>query len=320
MENDEKGEGMNLRRLLTVLLLGFPLFTTAQAQQPQGPGLAPTHADLAYGPHARNRLDLWLAKSATPTPLLICIHGGGFMAGDKRGYRRNVQLVQSMLDAGISVAAINYRLTEGGRNPFPAPMLDGARALQFLRYHARDYNLDKTRFAATGGSAGGMMLLWLGFHPDLAQADSEDPVLRESSRLQVLAPVNGPTSVDLRTLEAWFGVQSLTPHPAFRPLFGLPKDGPVPSTEQLLKDMHDASVINFVTADDPPVYLKYGPDRPVTETSPPGLWVHHPTMGKQLKKVMDALGLECQLEIRGGPKVEGYQSQEDFIIRKLKQP
>jgi hypothetical protein len=261
-----------------------------------------------------------LAKSAQPTPLLVCIHGGGFMGGDKSNYRRNVRLIQTMLNAGISVAAINYRLTEGGKNPFPAPMLDGARALQFLRYHAQDYNLDKTRFAATGGSAGGMMLLWLGFHPDLANPDSEDPALRESSRLQVLAPVNGPTSVNLRTLETWFGVPSLTPHPAFRPLFGLPKEGPIVMTEKLRKDLHDASVINYVTDDDPPAYLRYGPNRPVTETSPPGLWVHHPTMGKALKKAMDALGLECHLEIRHGPKVEGYRSQEDFIIRKLKQP
>ena len=53
------------------------------------------------------------------------------------------------------------------------------------------------------------MLMWLGFHPDLAQPDHEDPVLRESSRLQVLAPRGGQTSVHGPTLLKWFGVKSL---------------------------------------------------------------------------------------------------------------
>ncbi|MCP4262570.1 MAG: alpha/beta hydrolase, partial [Planctomycetes bacterium] len=136
-------------------------------------------------------LDLWLVPSDTPTPLLVFIHGGGFRGGDKRNFDNS--LIENMHEEGISVASINYRLTkEGllkeGKNMYPAPMHDGARALQFLRYNASKYNLDKTKFAATGGSAGGCMLMWLGFHPDLAQSDHKDPVLRESSRLQVLAP------------------------------------------------------------------------------------------------------------------------------------
>ena len=84
-----------------------------------------------------------------------------------------------MHDAGISVASINYRLTDGGKNPYPIPMHDSARAVQFLRYHADQYNLDKSRFAATGVSAGGCMLMWLGFHEDLADPDNQDPVLRD---------------------------------------------------------------------------------------------------------------------------------------------
>ncbi|MBT3290128.1 MAG: alpha/beta hydrolase, partial [Victivallales bacterium] len=242
---------------LALAAMVLPARSQGRAKRPAV--IAPTHADVVYGSHARNRLDLWLAESAKPTPLLICIHGGGFMGGDKRSYHRNAHLIKSMLDAGISVAAINYRLTEGGKNPYPAPMLDGARAVQFLRANAKQYNLVKDRFAATGGSAGGMMLMWLGFHPDLAQPDSDDPILRESSRLQVLAPNNGPTTVHTPTLAKWFGVKSLTPHPALRPLFGLAGTGPVRITEELEKAMHDASPISHLTADDPPAYLAHGP-------------------------------------------------------------
>ena len=139
-------------------------------------GIAPTFSNIKYGPNKRNVLDLWQAKSDQPTPLLICIHGGGFSMGDKNGFREDHELINAMRDAGISVAAINYRLTEEGKNAYPIPMHDGARAVQYLRYHAKKYNLDKTRFGALGGSAGGCMLMWLGFHDDLAQPKSKDRV------------------------------------------------------------------------------------------------------------------------------------------------
>jgi len=308
------------RRFIACFALAV-MVLPAQSQGRAKPAvIAPTHADVVYGAHVRNRLDLWLAPAEKPTPLLICIHGGGFVGGDKKLYHKNRRLLKTMLDAGVSVAAINYRLTEGGKNPYPAPMLDGARAVQFLRLNARKYNLNSKRFAATGGSAGGMMLMWLGFHPDLAQPDHADPVLRESSRLQVLAPQNGPTSVHVPTLEKWFGVKSLVPHPAFRPLFGLAATGPLAVTEELVESMYDASPITHLTADDPPAYLAHGPDKPVTESSKPGLWVHHPTMGKELKKAMDALGLECHLQYARGPRVKGYTSQIGFIVRKLTRP
>ncbi|MHC4120797.1 MAG: carboxylesterase family protein, partial [Planctomycetota bacterium] len=174
--------------------------------------IPPTHADVAYGSHPDNVLDLWLVPSDTPTPLLVFIHGGGFRGGDKRNF--DDSFIENMHKEGISVVSINYRLTkEGllaeGKNMYPAPMHDGARALQFLRYYASRHNLDKTRFAATGGSAGGCMLMWLGFHPDLAQPHHKDPVLRESSRLQVLAPRGGQSCVHGPTLLKWFGVKSL---------------------------------------------------------------------------------------------------------------
>ena len=45
--------------------------------------LPPTFADVPYGPHARNVLDFWQAKSERPTPVVVFIHGGGFTSGDK---------------------------------------------------------------------------------------------------------------------------------------------------------------------------------------------------------------------------------------------
>jgi carboxylesterase type B len=227
----------------------------------------PTHPDVVYGSHPRNLLDLWLAPSDKPTPLLVNIHGGGFQGGDKRTF--SASLIEMMHKEGISVASINYRFKENGRSRFegedplyPAILHDGARALQFLRYHAAKYNLDKTRFGATGGSAGGQMLMWLGFHPDLAQPDHKDPVLRESSRLQALAPRGGQTSVHYPTLLKWFGVKSLNLSK---------REGTIQSSSEVRKPTEkelalslDASPITHWTKDDPPIYLYYpGPNEPV---------------------------------------------------------
>jgi acetyl esterase/lipase len=283
--------------------------------------LPPTHADVSYGPHANNVLDLWLVSSAQPSPLLVFIHGGGFRGGDKRQFDDN--LIKNMHKEGISVASINYRLTKAGllaegENIYPAPMHDGARALQFLRYNAPNYNLDKTRFAATGGSAGGCMLMWLGFHDDLAQPDHDDPVLRESSRLQVLAPKGGQSCVHGPTVLKWFGVDSLNLSKQ-KGVVQSSSDVKQPTAEQLALGL-DASPITHLTSDDPPIYLFYnGPNDPVNEQTPWGTWVHHPVFGIKLKEAMEVyLGMECHLEYKDGPPVTAYESQQDFIIRKLK--
>jgi len=282
----------------------------------------PTYADFAYGPHERNVLDLWLAPSDVPTPLVILIHGGGFRGGDKSNFVGEGRgPIDRLLAAGLSVAAINYRLTDGGENPYPIPMLDGARAVQFLRHQAARLNLDPAHFGAMGGSAGGCMLMWLGFHDDLADADHEDPVLRESSRLQALAPSGGQSTLHLPTLEAWFGVESLVEHAGFRPLFALPSDGAIELSEDLLTLMADASPITHLTVDDPPIYLSYAiPNLPVDEETSPNVWVHHPMFGIELKAQMDVLGIECHVWYPGGPSVDAYASQEAFLVEILTQP
>ena len=83
--------------------------------------------------------------------------------------------------------------------------------------------------------------------------------------------------------------------------------------------MLDASPITHWTKDDPPIYLYYnGANDPVDETTLWGTWVHHPMLGIKLKEAMYYEGMECYLEYKGGPPVTEYESQQDFIIQKLK--
>ena len=114
---------------------------------------APTHANVAYGPHERNVLDFWQADAQRPTPLVIFIHGGGFRFGSKE--QLNPFVLRRLLGAGISVAAVNYRFISHA--PLPAAHHDCRRALQFLRSKAGEWNVDKKRVGAFGGSAVGIV-------------------------------------------------------------------------------------------------------------------------------------------------------------------
>ena len=280
------------------------------------PATRPTHQDIKYGPHKRNRLDLWLAPNVQRAPLVVFIHGGGFQRGDKSSFRNRSDLIRLLNRSGISVSAINYRLTEGGKHPYPAPMHDAARAIQFLRYNAEKYRLDKQKFAAMGSSAGGCISLWLAFHDDLADQTSDDPVLRESTRLIAAAPINGQSCLHKKTLLQWFGVTSLKQHSGGGALFAVNGSVPKSSTKEIEQLTWDASPISHLSKDDPPCYMVYPKNRRVTEQSEAGLWVHHPIMGLELRKRMRPLGLSCYLEIDGDPP-KAYRSQAEFLVEML---
>lgn len=256
--------------------------------------LTPTHADVQYGPHERNVLDLYLAASDKPTPLVLYIHGGGFQGGDKRTL--NAAEGKSYLDAGYSIAGINYRLTNTA--PAPAAYLDCARALQFLRHNAKQWNLDPKLVASTGGSAGAGTSLWIAFHDDLAQPDSEDPIARQSTRLTCVVVFNGQSSYDPRFAEK-IGIPrpNFERHSFFLPFYGIKAEEVDSPRAQHLYEQ--AAPITYLTKDDPPALLNYSfANEEVTKDSPLNLVVHHPKFGIALKEQMDKLGIECVVQYR----------------------
>ena len=142
------------------------------------------HILVPYGKDPRQVLHLWLPKTKSPAPLVLHFHGGGFLAGDIRQKTRNK--TAEMINAqGVAYADVEYRLLNTAM--LQDIMRDCARALQFLRYNSKKYNLDKTRIGSYGESAGARASLWLATHDDLANPQAEDPVLRESSRLTAAA-------------------------------------------------------------------------------------------------------------------------------------
>ena len=279
----------------------------------------PTHANVRYGPHERNVLDLYLAKSATPRPLVLYIHGGGFRGGDKRSLNPNE--AKSLLNAGFSIAALNYRLTNTA--PAPAAYLDCGRALQFLRHNAAKWNINPKLVASTGGSAGAGTSLWLAFHDDLADPNSEDPIARQSTRLTCVAVRNGQSSYDPRFAEK-IGIPrpNFDRHPFFLPFYDLEPDEI--DTPRAYKRYEKAAPITYLSKDDPPALLTYNyPNEEVTAETSLGLIVHHPKFGIALKERMDNLGIECVVQYQdkeGGKLVRHTKNTEpvtavDFIRR-----
>ena len=117
------------RLLLSLAFAVIAMCSPILAQNP--PRLEqPTHADVKYGAHERQVLDFWRAPGDKPSPVLVHIHGGGFVGGDKRSL--SPILLREALASGISVASIHYRFVGKGVT-FPAPQQDGARAIQFIR-------------------------------------------------------------------------------------------------------------------------------------------------------------------------------------------
>jgi acetyl esterase/lipase len=274
-------------RVIAILFAVVAVAAGWRSEAQQKP--VPSQANVRYGPHARNVLDLWQAATDGPAPLLVHIHGGGFLAGDKAGV--SGQLLNQCLRSGISVASINYRYSS--QAPFPAPFLDSARAIQFLRAHAAEWKLDAGRVAATGGSAGAGMSLWLAFHPDLADPKSTDPVLRQSTRLKCAAVLGAQTSYDPRVIRKVVGGRAHE-HPALLPLYGLqPDEVDSPRAHAMYEK---ASPVRFATADDPPVFLFYNePKGPLPADARPGQGIHHPNFGSFLKERLDELKVPCEV-------------------------
>jgi len=304
---------MNFQMLRLALVLGLAALLApdahAQARRRAAENVKPA-ADVAnakYGSHERNVLDLWKAKSDQPTPLVVFIHGGGFRGGNKE--QLSPLLLNGLLNNSISVMAINYRLSPEVH--FPAHYLDCARAIQFARFHAKEWNIDPKRLGSTGGSAGAGTSLWLGFHEDLADSKNSDPVLRESTRLSCMAVQAAQSSYDPRVIREWIGRPAAT-HPALQGFYGL-KDGEL-DTPKAHKLYEEASPINFLTADDPPVFLYYTEaDQPIPDNAKAGAGIHHPVFGRKLKEKMDKLKIECVMKQVADYQRNGGRPEEDMV-------
>lgn len=267
--------------------------------------------EVPYGKHPRQVFDFYPAKSDKPTPVVFYIHGGGWRNGDKKTNPK------AFNDKGISVVAINYRFVQQAveekiEPPVKAPISDAARALQFVRSKAKEWNLDKKRIGATGGSAGGCSSLWLAFHDDLADPKSDDPIARESTRLYCAAVNGAQTSLDPKELREWMPNYGYGAH-----AFGLPTfQSLIDNREKVSKWIKEYSPIEHVTKDDPAIGLFYTGDKDAKVGDSPKDPTHSPILGIKLEEKLKATGVDVIL-VYPGRTNDKYKSSTDYLIDRL---
>jgi len=288
------------------MAIGAPLAGTGAAEPPP-----PTMADVAYGSHPKQVLDLWQAKAASaerPAPVVFFIHGGGWRSGNRLS--KLAGFLPDLLAADLSVVSVEYRfiqeaIAEGVEPPVKACLLDAARALQFVRSKAADWHLDKDRIAACGSSAGACSSLWLAFHDDLAEPGSSDPVARESTRVCTAAVLGAQTTLDPQLMRAWtpnshygghaFGIvdSSRSPQERFAEF--------LESRERLLPWIREYSPLDLVSADDPPVYLLYNNKPAVGKKAKDP--THSANFGVALADRLAEVGVDCEFVYPGAAGV-----------------
>ena len=307
--------------ILASLLFNFVLADGAAADNLD----TPTVVDMAYGSDSeRQTLDFWKPNSDKPTPVVLMIHGGGWIRGDKSVY--NAETIRPYLEHGVAVVRLNYRFISQAMEqhvdpPVKACLLDAARALQAVRSKAKEWNIDPERVGATGGSAGACTSLWLALHDDLADPKSNDPVARKSTRLKCAAVDVAQTSLDPKKLREWMANAEYAGH-----AFGFMAEGRsrkdefellLANREKLLPLVNEYSPIEWVSQDDPPIFMDY-----VREPEPAEFGTaqrdptHSPINGLMLAEKLKEVGVEAVVSYKG-KEDQSYGSISAFLIEKL---
>lgn len=273
-----------------------------------GVRVPPVHAEVAYGPLPEQRLNLWLVPSEKPTPVIIHIHGGGFIQGSKEK-TIDAAVLKKLTAAGVSYASIQYKF-QSKDHPLPEVLRGIARAVQFLRHRSDEWNLDKTRFAAYGGSAGAAASTWLGMRDDLADPENADPVLRESTRLQAVWAISVAASMDVWE---W---------PKYNPRFtskmvgswiqrwGYDADTD-PEDPKTLAWRQELRFSAHASADDPPMVI-------INEHFADNV-AHNPAASKALYDLCKAAGIKVQIFMREElNNLDDAPAKIDWMIAQLK--
>jgi acetyl esterase/lipase len=200
------------------------------------------------------QLDVWVPETTAPAPLVVWIHGGGFMFGDRRHLPETLepdQVFDALLDAGLAVATIDYR--HALEAPFPAQLHDAKAAVRYLRAHADELGISTERIGVMGESAGGHIAALVGLTAHRPDLEGTHGVVGPSSAVDVVVDWYGPA--DLSTMPR----ATPPPHIAAK----LPPELLVPPEDQLTRGLEgaalaDASPITHVTPEAPPFLLVHG--------------------------------------------------------------
>jgi acetyl esterase/lipase len=299
------------RRLLCLLCASFALPCVGEAAAPKPPTKpAPTKADISYGPHPHQLIDVYIpADGDGPFPIVLWF--GGLWKPSKGAPTGN------FLPSKCAVVAVQTRVMQDAIDaktfpPVSVCLLDACRAVQFVRMHAKEWNLEPSRIAVGGGSQGALPALYVGCTADHADANSSDPVERQSSKVSCVAAYRCQPSIDPQQMQQWVpGVQWGAP------ALGVSFPESLKRRDELLPTIQKWSPDALVNKDSAPIYFEneWGLTRPddITQVN---YDVHSPRWGLGFQKIAQQRGATCYAKYPGHP-TDGYADIWDFVRQQL---
>ena len=279
----------------------------------------------------RQAFHLFLPDTEGIFPLVIYIHGGGFTGGSRDKVFQDQGLQNSQeyfLENNIAFITIGYRLIAStGSDPEGVikSLRDSKRALQFIRYHAADLKIDSERIVLMGSSAGAGTALWLAANPDMADPNSSDPVLRESTRVSAISLNGSQATYDIPKWEeivyADFGftltdLEELLTFERLSNFYGgLDSVNQVYHDPAIIQYREEVDMLALLSSDDPPIYINARSGAELPEQDP----FHHSSQSQAIHDHATAANVsEVKTTIRftGFDTTEG-ETGDDFLIRHL---
>lgn len=309
-------------------------FTTSPvANLPAGTRFA---SAVPYGIDPEQIMDVFLPSSTAPTALVIYFHGGGFVAGSRTaGYNAVAQVT----GAGIAWIGVDYRLlrTDGTEDEGVIKCLhDNRTALQFIRRWASTFNIDPTRIAIYGGSAGAGTSLWLATHPEMA-IDGGSSIEGQSTRVRAAAALTTQATYDVlrwapdvyspeypaltndlliaqaqlrETMVRFYGIDRSLASDAGALLTTL-------TAPPYVAYRADVDMLALMSADDPPIYLANDNADAAPGTADFDL-LHHPRHGLTVLAFANDAGISTRANITAyGIDTTDGGSAIDFLIEHL---
>jgi len=254
-----------MRSITIILIASFSLFTSVLFSQTALVDLSNIKRKWLDIPYANlspaEKLDIYLPDDGDgPFPVIISIHGGGFMYGDKADEQLNPML--KGLNHGYAIVSINYRMS--GEAIFPANINDVKAAIRWVKANAAEYKFSPNRIALWGGSSGANLAALAGTSGDVKELeDMSMGNANQSSRVMAVVDWFGPTNfllMDEQLKETGNGKPDKSEANSMLSKVLGQKITEIPEKVKM------ANPESYITSDDPLFLIQHGTKDPIVPT------------------------------------------------------
>ncbi len=279
-----------MRRRWVIALLGGLLLAGPLLGQGDAPNVK-LERGIVFGKSGERELQLDLAMPARgegPFPAVLCIHGGGWVSGDRQQMSATIAVLAAR---GYVAVSPDYRLAPADR--FPAPLHDCKAVVRWLRANAGTYHINSNRIGAMGYSAGGHLACLLGVTDRSDGLEGDGGNAEQSSRVQAVVSFFGPTDLRRPGFSKEAQVNNLAPL-----LGGTLQEQP--------EKYRQASPVVYVHKDPPPILFLHGTRDPVVPVD----------QSQQLAEQLRRAGGKARVVLFPG---EGHGWRGDNLLKSIEQ-